>query len=370
MDQKQAAFEAMTEWLSDEHELGRAPAKMEHAGEFDLHGMHYYLFRYKKSIIGKWLLGVCGGYEGDDLQHCGHVFSEMEPYSPLTAQEDAIAMVEKIRAYWMQRAQEEMERRGIDLNEEEAEEETDDQTGPFVGFVLLNSAEFDKQAFKAALYEDWNISFPDDAEEDSDTVVFDVDDQMVAVSLMPAPVPDGEAEKNAANNYRWPQAVEVTKTHVAHLMVAVLGRGASPIEAGKLMVKVCSSCLKAENAIGLYASGTVFQPEFYQKAAAMMNEGELPVFNWIYFGLYRTEKGLSGYTYGMTCFGKDEIEILDSKATPNDLHHFLFSIANYVLEEDVTLNDGETIGFSAEQKLAITRSKGVAVEGDSLKIAY
>ncbi|WP_397347120.1 DUF4261 domain-containing protein [Paenibacillus sp. 32O-W] len=40
------------------------------------------------------------------------------------------------------------------------------------------------------------------------------------------------------------------------------------------------------------------------------------------------------------------------------------------MEQDVTLRDGETIGFSAEQRLPITRSAGVYVNGDSLKIQF
>ena len=44
-----------------------------------------------------------------------------------------------------------------------------------------------------------------------------------AVSLMPAPVPDGEAELNAKNNYLWPEAETAAKAHKAHIMAAVLG---------------------------------------------------------------------------------------------------------------------------------------------------
>ena len=58
---------------------GKAPARIECTGTFELHGLRYYLFRYKKTLLGSWLLGVCGGYEGDELEHCGHVWSEMEP---------------------------------------------------------------------------------------------------------------------------------------------------------------------------------------------------------------------------------------------------------------------------------------------------
>ena len=41
-----------------------------------------------------------------------------------------------------------------------------------------------------------------------------------------------------------------------------------------------------------------------------------------------------------------------------------------VIEYDVTLNYGETIGFSAEDKHAITRSEGAALPGMTLKIEY
>lgn len=104
IQQEKAARTAMIDWLSDPHELGNAPTKIESAGTFDLHGMRYYLFRYKKSFFGKWLLGVCGGYEDDGLEHCGHVFSEMRAYNENTAKEDAVKMVEMIRAYWMEQA--------------------------------------------------------------------------------------------------------------------------------------------------------------------------------------------------------------------------------------------------------------------------
>lgn len=101
--QRGVATKAMIEWLSNPNELGKAPSKIEIADEFDLHNMHYYIFKYKKSFLGKWLLGVCGGYEGDELEHCGHVFSDMSEYDEKALQ-NAINIVENIRAYWMKQA--------------------------------------------------------------------------------------------------------------------------------------------------------------------------------------------------------------------------------------------------------------------------
>ena len=72
-EQLYAAQTAMIEWLSDPHELGKKPFKIECAGEFDFNEMHYYIFKFKASLLGKWLVGVCGGFEDDDLEPCGHM---------------------------------------------------------------------------------------------------------------------------------------------------------------------------------------------------------------------------------------------------------------------------------------------------------
>lgn len=61
-EQLNAATETMIEWLAHPSELGEIPAEIECAGEFELHELHYYIFKYKSAPGGKWLLGVCGGY--------------------------------------------------------------------------------------------------------------------------------------------------------------------------------------------------------------------------------------------------------------------------------------------------------------------
>lgn len=259
-------------------------------------------------------------------------------------------------------------------------ENGEEKAGTFCGSVLLNSVSFDVDKVMADLKTEWGIEpsdkpgdmASDDASADESTRVFYLGETLVAISLMPARVPDGEAEYYAETNYMWPKAVEVTKTHKAHVLVAVLAHGLTPVEAGKLHVKVIATCLKQPNAIGVYVSGTVFQPEFYIEVANMMKEDEenLPVLTWVYLGLYRNEEGNNIYTYGMTAFGKEEIEILGSKHNFPELQRFMLEIAYYVIGSDVTLREGETLGVSEEQKLPITRSKGVAVEGMTLKIEY
>ena len=262
------------------------------------------------------------------------------------------------------------------LNEEEdTDEEEADRTGVFTGFVLMSKGEWDKQQFIRDMKEKWNISVEEyDAseEKDDDALVFEVGDMLAAVSLATYPIPNGEAELNAENNYMWEDAVQVAKEHRAHIMVAVLGKEEKVLEKGKLFTKLLSACCRQKYATGVYTSGVVFEPRFYEGFADMLKEDELPIFNWIWFGLYRSEGGLNGYTYGMDVFGKEEMEVLNADAEPGELRDFLASLASYVLACDVTLKDGETIGFAADDKHTITRSPGISLpeEQMTLKISY
>ena len=354
--QMRAAQEAMAEWLAHPQELGAAPARIECAGSFDLHGLHYYIFRYRRTARGKWLIGVCGGYEGDETEHCGHVFSEMEPYEEDTALEKAAALVETVRRFWMEQAAEAEKQR--------------EHSGSFAGFVLLRQPEWSPAELAADLKATWGIEAEVREDRGEPTVFVQTEGMMGAVSLMPGPVPGGEAERNAESNYLWPQAVEAARAHKAHLLVAVLGQGEDLFERGKLFVRLTASCCAQRQASGVYTSGTVFEPELYRDLSMMMKEGALPLLNWIWFGLYRRAEGVCAYTYGMTAFGMDEMEILDAGAQPAAVRDFLVSLAGYVLEEGVVLRDGETIGFSEEDRHAITRGQGVSLPGTTLKIAF
>lgn len=360
-EQMKAAEKSMIEWLSHPQELGKNPAKIQLAGEFDMDEMHYYIFKYKKSLLGKWLLGVCGGYEGDELEHCGHVFSQMQEYVEATAKEEAVKLVEFVKNYWKEQAQQAEKRK--------------ENPGNFVNFVLLNEPVWDKQEFLKNLEEEWQIK--DDtcnedkaSEDDPNIAMLTYNGAMISVAFFEAPVPNGEAEANAASNFMWPGAVDAAKAHKAQLIVAIMGRELGAKEAGIVLAKVVATCCKNENVLGVYANETVYAPDFYANCSQMIKDDMFPVLNLVWFGLYGSEDGVSAYTCGLADYGKDEIEILNSKENPNDIRAILVDIALYVIENDVVLSDGETIGFTPEQKLSITKSRGVAVEGDSLKIGF
>ncbi len=246
-----------------------------------------------------------------------------------------------------------------------------------LGFVLLAEAKWDKAAFVRRLEAEWQLpvqefvaaSDEDNADAKAEELVFQLEGLLAAVSLMPSPVPGQEAEENAKGNYLWPEAVAQAAKHQAHLLVVVTGD--DPHKAGELFVKLGACCCGLPEALGFYTSGTVFEPQTYRDFAEVLREGQLPVLNLVWFGLYVGENGVGGCTNGLAAFGKDEIEVLPTQeAEPDKLRNFLMDVAYYVLSQDATLQDGDTIGFSEEQKLPIVRSAGFVLPGETLKIPY
>lgn len=101
MNQKESAKKEMIKWLSHSNELGKEPSKICVTNEFTYLNMKYYIFKFRKNLFdSKWMLGICGGYENDSLENCGHIFSEYKEYKQQTEKEDAIKIVEMIRDYW------------------------------------------------------------------------------------------------------------------------------------------------------------------------------------------------------------------------------------------------------------------------------
>ena len=144
----------------------------------------------------------------------------------------------------IQECQKEIDKRGKAADENESDT---DRTGVFTGFVLLSRGEWDKQQFIRDMQEKWGITVDEysaSEEKDDAALVFEVGDMLAAVSLNNYPIPGGEAEVNAENNYMWEDAVKVAREHRAHILVAVLGKEKDLLEKGKLFTKMLAACCR------------------------------------------------------------------------------------------------------------------------------
>ena len=62
--------------------------------------------------------------------------------------------------------------------------------------------------------------------------------------------------------------------------------------------------------------------------------------------------------------------MLDTSASAEELRDFMTALVSYVPENNVSLHDGETIGFSVDDKHTITCSESAVLPGMTLKISY
>ena len=244
-----------------------------------------------------------------------------------------------------------------------------ESSNKFISFVLLENSNVSFKVIKNQLETNWGITSVEEVKEDS--YIFEWNGMMASIALIDGRIPNNEAEENAKKNYFWKEAEKHTSKHQAHLIVFVFGNENTAIEAGLLLVKLCDVCTNIGGCLGIYTSGTVFQPEMYSAIAQMIKSGELPIYLWVFFGLYQDERAnVCGYTFGLKQFGKKEVEILNSAKNSQDVRGCLFNVAYYVIENNITLKSGETIGFNPTEKLEITLSAGIMHEENTLKIAY
>ena len=257
------------------------------------------------------------------------------------------------------------------------QEKETNHIGSFLGFVLLGKPEWDKTQFINDMKSEWNIEISEEDAEDNeeDIIVTDLDGKRLLVSFIPAPIPDGETQYYAKGNYLWSDAEQMADAHKAQILISVLGEHtdmADICDKAKLFVMAVCCALSQKHALAVYTDGAVYEPRFYKAVAEVMMDNEFPIVNLVWFGPYANDKLAGFYTSGMKKFGRDEIEVFvpRDKAEMEEIRDFISDIALYTIECDAVLKDGDTIGFSEQEQLAITRSPGIALEEDTIKIEY
>lgn len=234
----------------------------------------------------------------------------------------------------------------------------------------------DKSGFNTTNFtRDYNDNYENaiqQTEGGSDGFVCKIDDETVAIMHMGFPIPWEDIEATAKYAYNWPKVLNDVKLHQDHLVISIFTGSNDPIKRFRIFTCVISSLLRTTNAIGVYKGNQslLIPKDHYLQEASRMSDNYLPLNLWVYFGLRKTDGGNGGYTYGLTLFNKTEMEILDSSNSLRDIRGFLFNIAHYVLQYDVTFEDGQTCGLSKDEKISITYSEGLMVSGNTFKLGY
>lgn len=219
------------------------------------------------------------------------------------------------------------------------------------------------------LKNSWKLQITDFTGDD-DSAVFKINDELIALAYIPGQIPWEDISGTAQYAYNWQTAEEDLKNHNGHAIVSVMSGQRSQIERYSILSKLLSSILSTTNAIGIYqGSQTLLIPKSqYLEKSTDLHQQKSPIHLWVYIGIRTSNEGNSIYTYGLNEFGKQEMEILNSQIEIEELYGFISNIIAYVIDSNITFRSGETLGYTAEQKIKITSSQGKFVEGQTLKL--
>ena len=248
--------------------------------------------------------------------------------------------------------------------------EITENTTTVLGMVLMNKMELmDYPNIEKDIVSTWDVE-KENIDGNDQTISFSVNGATFLIGFIPAPVPGDELNSAVEYSYLWKDARAALRNE-SHIVIAVVGEE-SPLDLYKHFTKITAIILENTNSMGVYMGnqGLVLSKEFYLEEAATMNDENLPLPLWVYIGMRQNDQGSSVYTYGLKEFGLKEMEIVNSEKTMEEAFDFIHDAAHYVIAGQVELNDGETMGMSEDQKINISISNGVNLEGQTLKLAY
>lgn len=190
---------------------------------------------------------------------------------------------------------------------------------------------------------------------------YQLDGRRVNVALMPAPIPWSNLEGPCATNRFWPEAAEVCRAHKAHLIVALRGEWADPVEPHLALTDLIAAMVEAAGARAVYwGAGTVVQPAaLFCKWAADSGPDNLPLFLWVDFRLFSRDGGPFVATTGLASFGVMEIEGGSRQMKPIDLVGKVHDIAHYLCTRGPVLKDGDTAGANEVERIRVRHTDSV-----------
>lgn len=135
------------------------------------------------------------------------------------------------------------------------------------------------------------------------------------------------------------------------------------LDAALLMNCVTVSVLKNTDAVAVYwhAAEKVLSPADFVEKSAGMNRKTLPVDLWVDFRMvpHAEDQTVSFGTFGLERFSLPEMEVSRTRRHPRWVMDWLFNLSHFVLENDVTLEDGQTFGRTKEEKFSVRREGAV-----------
>lgn len=222
---------------------------------------------------------------------------------------------------------------------------------PHLCFVLLPKNELPKKAALAKALKEFpelakaTVSF----DEDRSSVVLELGDTQAIAALMPAPVPNGEADGATERSLSALNGSWSLPAHAAHLVV-VEGGSAPSLDALILFTRFVAVLTRASHAVGVYwgEAHATHHPEFVVDIA----KSDLPLPVWIGVSAASGAKGFELLSIGMRQLALPDL-LLRSPTIGGEALGFFFDLLAYVVNRGKKLPEGDTVGRDEKEKLKV-----------------
>lgn len=221
-----------------------------------------------------------------------------------------------------------------------------------------------------------------DIERDTDDVLqVSTSNGVAFISVVNRPVLDPSLASGARNNFFWSEAEQKVADHRAHLLISVLGYPDEPVNRERILghartfTSIVAATLGLDSAIGVYigAHDLVHEAKPFREAALdALKEATVPVSLLVHVvAAPQPDQGATGFTRGLRVFGHDDLEVLDSTHSPQDVFELLLNVTNYLITNEIYLMPGESLGYTDQMRLPISFSpEAKYFEGQVLRIEY
>jgi len=213
-----------------------------------------------------------------------------------------------------------------------------------------------------------------ETDEDDAIFSFSIGSPSIVLGLMPAPIPWTDLEGPCETSMLWPNASDELINHKSHIIVTVNGE-LNPLELATLLSQVTASILAtSSSALGVYwGNATLVIPkDLFIEFAVEMLPHSLPLQIWVDFRVgHDSANTSSGFTTGLAALGHMEFETENAAEEPDELYERFLALAGYVVENGPVINDGDTVGEDAYERIRVVYSDSLfGQEGPVMQIVY
>jgi Domain of unknown function (DUF4261) len=241
-----------------------------------------------------------------------------------------------------------------------ASEQVSPNKSPVLAMVaLLDEKIPSSQDVATYLNSNWPKAGPFESSEDGGGLIAvnGPNGFLMSAILINLPIPAEELQFPCETATGWDDACEQMNRMSAHLIVTAMGADGGRKSQTFYLSAMLQAVTAQSNSPGVYVGGasSVWSREQLETATLQSTLERPPWLLWLGIKGQKESNGtLSILTIGMPEFGLMNIEVQKSTSDSGSTIEIVAAFADYLLSEGATVRNGETVGFSEDQKIRVS----------------